>query len=178
MKLRIFTLSAAGLLLLALAGGLVGWPRPAPRPTLPELPPFQASDRIALVVPGPGSFPVPEALGVVQRARAAGAEVRIVEPGRFGDYAPTLILQPAPWPNTPTGYHPDLWPSLPADEINSGQDWHLCILTPEEMSVRNAAVLTAAHALRDSGTDDSSGTREAALLSRARRAELVLPLNP
>ena len=48
----------------------------------------------------------------------------------------------------------------------------MLVLTPAEQAVRNAAVLAAARALRASGADDAAGTREAALLSRARRAEL------
>jgi len=177
MNLRSIVLFATGLLLLAIAGAVVFFPLPAACPDLPELPPFSSGDRIAMFLPAPNEVPPVEALGLVQRARAAGADIRVFAPGdSIKDFDPTRMVQPAPWPNTPTGYHPDQWPTLPASEAGSGNDWHLLVLTPEEQAVQYAAVLEAAHVIRDSGTDDIQGTREAALLSRARRAEIWLPL--
>ena len=179
MKLRPLVLGSAGLLLLALAAALVPGPRRPPRPDLQGIAPFSAGERIALVIPEPESFPPADSFGLVQRARAAGAEVRIFAPGGpIREFAPTRIYQPFPGPSTPTGYHPDQWPTLPPDGKDSGQDWRLLVLTPAEIALKSQAVLAAAHALRDSGSDDSQGTREAALLSRARRAELFLPLHP
>ncbi len=52
----------------------------------------------------------------------------------------------------------------------------MLVLAPEEQTVKNAAARAAARALGRSGTDDPAGSREAALLSQARRAELDLPL--
>jgi hypothetical protein len=179
MNPRSLILFMTGLLLLGLAGAVVFFPLPAACPDLPEIAPFSPQDRLALFLPEPEALPPPEALGLVQRARAAGAEVRFFAPSEsIDEFNPTRQLQPAPWPNSPTGYHPDQWPTLPATETGSSNDWHLLILTPEEQAVKNAAIVDAAHALRDSGTDDAPGTREAALLSRARRAELFLPLIP
>lgn len=170
---------AAGVLLLALAAGLVATPRPPPRPDLPEIPPFRAGERIALVFPEPETFPESGSFGLVQRARAAGAEVTVFPPGAdLSAFAPDRIYQPFPGPDTPAGYHPDLWPRLPPAEEHSGNAWQLLVLTPEEQSVKNAAVLAAARAHRASGLDDPRGTREAALLARARRAEFYLPLVP
>ena len=54
----------------------------------------------------------------------------------------------------------------------------MLVLSPAEIAVKNAAVLAAARTLRAAGTDDSQGSLEAALLARARRAELYLPLSP
>ena len=54
----------------------------------------------------------------------------------------------------------------------------MLVLSEKEMAVKNAAVLAAAHALRAGGADTPQGAREAILLARARRAELVLPLLP
>lgn len=174
MNLRSIATGAAGLLLLSLAAWLIPSPRPNPRPDLPEIAPFSAADRIALLLPDPASFPPADGLGLVQRARAAGAAVRVFAPGEpTGDFAPTRLLQPFTGPDTPAGYHPDQWPALPP-----GGDWLMLVLSPEETAVRNAAVLAAAHALRATGTDDSQGSREAALLARARRAELYIPLLP
>ena len=67
--------AAGGLLLLAITAWLVPSPRPYPRPDLPEIPPISAADRVALVLPNPADFPALDSLGLVQRARAAGAEV-------------------------------------------------------------------------------------------------------
>ena len=53
---------------------------------------------------------------------------------------------------------------------------------PSSIALGTAAALllglAAARALRAGGADDSAGSREAALLARARRAELYLPLLP
>jgi hypothetical protein len=179
MKPQSIALLASGLLLLALAAWLVPLPRSNPRPDLPEIPPFAPRDRVALCLPDPEKSPPSDALALVHRARAAGAEVRIFAPGDSLDgYAPTRIYQPVSGPDTPTGYHPDQWSSLPPGEPDSGNDWQMIVLTPEETSIKNAAVIQAAHVLRESGTDDPSGTREIALLSRARRAEIYLSLKP
>ena len=177
MNPRSIVLFATGLLLLALAGAVVFFPLPAACPDLPKLPPLNPGDRIALFMPVPEEVPPVEALGLAQRSRAAGADIRVFRPGESTtEFAPTRWLQPAPWPNTPTGFHPDQWPTLPATEAESSNDWHLLILLPKEQAVKNAAIVDAAHVLRDSETDDAPGTREAALLSRARRAEIWLPL--
>ena len=169
----------AGLLLLAAAAWLVPAPRPQPRPDLPEIPPFRPGERIALFIPDPENFPPANSFGLTQRARAAGAEVRVFAPGESrAEYAPDRCYQPSPRPGIPAGYHPDQWPHLPPGERNSDNDWQMLVLTPAEMAVRNAAILAAAHALRATGTDDARGTQEAALLSRARRAEIYLPLPP
>lgn len=174
MNLKSIGWGAAGLGLLALAGALVPLPRPNARPALPEIVPFQAGERVALFLPDFGSFPAPDGLGLVQRARAAGAEVRAFAPGdSMEEFNPTRIYTPWPWPDSPTGYHPDQWPTPP-----SGDGWQMLVLTPEEQAVRNAAVLAAAKALRESSTDDLPGTRESALLARARRAELYRPFRP
>jgi len=170
---------ALGLCLLALAAWLVPVPRPLPRPGLPEIAPFAPRERIALFLPEPGTFPAPDSFGLVRRARAAGAEVRVFAPGDpLSSFAPTRIYQPFPGPDTPSGYHPDQWPALPPGEERSGNDWHLLVLSPEEQAAKNAAVLAAARAIGKSGADDPQGTREAAMLSRARRAEIYLPLSP
>ena len=172
-------LGIAGALLLGLAAALVPRPLPGPRPDLPEIPPFAPGERIALVLPAAGDFPPPAGFGLVQRARAAGAEVRVFVPNEpLGDYAPSRIYQPAPWPDLPAGYHPDRWPALPPGERNSGKPWQMLVLSEEEMAVKNAAVLAAAHALRAGGADTPQGAREANVLARARRAELVLPMLP
>lgn len=169
----------AGLLLLALAAWMIPVPRPNPRPDLPEIAPFTAADRVAIFLPDPENFPPADSLGLVQRARAAGAAVRVFAPGEStAEFAPTRLYQPYPWPDTPPGYHPDQWPSLPDDEKQSGNAWHMLVLSPAEIAVKNAAVLAAARTLRAAGTDDSQGSLEAALLARARRAELYLPLSP
>jgi|GEM_PF-641819 len=177
MNLRSIVLATTGLLLLVLAGGVVFFPLPAACPELPELPPLTSQDRLAIFIPVPEEVPPFDALGLVQRARSIGAEIRVFSPGdSIEALNPTKLFQPAPWPNTPTGLHPDQWPTLPDAEAGSGNDWHLLILTPEEQAIKNAAIVAAAHAIRDSHTDDTPGTREAALLSRARRAEIWLPL--
>ena len=159
----------AGLSLLAVAAWVVPSPRLRPLPAGPEIAPFSAGERLALILPDPDRFPPPESFGLVQRARAAGAEVRIFAPGDSrADFAPDRLYQPCPGPDTPDGYHPDQWPASP-----SGSGWHMLVLTPEETVVKNRAVLAAARALRASGADEA---REAAMLSRARRAELYRPL--
>jgi len=179
MKPKSAALLASGLLLLALAAWLVPCPRPNPRPALPEIAPFRAGERIALFLPNPEGFPPPDTFALVQRACAAGAEVRFFAPGDpIDEYAPNRIYQPSPWPDTPTCYHPDQWPALPPGEKGSGNDWHMLVLTPEEVAAKNAAVLQAARVLRDRGGADPHGTREATLLSRARRAEIYLSLKP
>lgn len=179
MRLKSIVQLAAGLLLLALAAWRVPIPRLHPRPDLPEIPPFSAGERIALVLPDPATFPPPGSFGLVQRARAAGAEVRVFAPGApFGDFSPARIYQPFPGPDAPAGYHPDQWPARPPDEKNSGTGGRLFVLAPEELAIKNQAVLAAARALRDGGADDPRGAREAALLSRARRAEIYRSLDP
>ncbi|MGD9780892.1 MAG: hypothetical protein AB7V14_01930 [Kiritimatiellia bacterium] len=179
MNPRAIASGIAGLCLLAIAAWLVPSPRLRPRPELPEIEPFAAGERVALVVPEPENFPAPDGFGLVQRARAAGAEVRIFVPGESLEaFAPTRIYQPYPWPYVPAGYHPDQWPALPPAEKGSGNDWRMLVLSPEEQAAQNAAVLAAARALRARGADDPQGTREAALLSRARRAEIYLPIEP
>lgn len=167
MNPRTIVLGTAGLALLVLAAWMVPLPRRAPRPDCPEIAPFAAGERIALVVPDPESFPAPDAFGLVQRARAAGAEMRIFAAAAdFGGFAPDRAYQASAEPETSAGYHPDQWPTSPP-----GEGWQMLVLTPEEQTVKNRAALAAARALRASGTDDAAGTREAALLARARRAE-------
>ena len=165
----------AGLLLLAGAAWLIPAPRLRPRPDLPEIAPFSAGERIALVLPDPENFPPPESYGLVRRARAAGAEVRVFAPDEaVAAFAPDRLFQSFPWPYAPAGYHPDQWPTLPPDEKNSGNAWQMLVLTPAEIAVKNQAVLAAAGVYRAAG----DAAREADLLSRARRAEIYLPLNP
>ena len=170
-------IAAAGLL--ALAAWWVPRPRLQPRPDLPEIEPFSAGERIALVLPDPENFPRADGFGLVRRARAAEAEVRVFAPGEsLAKFAPARIYQPYPGPYVPAGYHPDQWPVLPPGEKDSGNDWRLLVLSPEERAVQNAAVLDAARAIRRNGGDETQGTREAEMLSRARRAEIYLPLQP
>jgi hypothetical protein len=179
MKPKSAILLASGLLLLALAAWLVPTPRPNPRPDLPEIAPFSAGERIALFLPTPDEFPPPDTLALVRRARAAGAEVRVFTPGdSLAAYAPDRIYQPCLGPDTPNCYHPDQWPARPPGDTALGNDWQMLVLTPEEIAVKNTAVLVAARVLRDSGIADPQGARESALLSRARRAELYLALHP
>lgn len=169
----------AGLLLLAIAAWLAAFPRPNPRPDLPEIAPFAAGDRIALFLPDPGVFPPPGSFGLVQRARAAGAEVRVFASGDSADgFGPTRIYRVHGAPDLPAGYHPDQWPRPPAKGNDFGQDWQMLVLTPAEIAVKQQAVLASAGVLRDSGTDDPTGSRELAILSRARRAEVYYPLTP
>ena len=164
MKPRAFLLASAGLALLATAVWMVPVPRRAPRPDCPEIAPFAAGEHIALVIPDPENHPPAEAFGLVQRARAAGAEVRLFAAETdVGDFAPDRIYLPAPGPDRPRGYHPDQWPAPPP-----GDDGQMLVLTPAETAVRNAAVLAAARDLRAAGAGEA---REIALLSRARRAE-------
>ena len=179
MRLNAIDRLAAGLLLLALAAWWVPSPHLHPRPDLPEIAPFSAGERIALILPDPETFPPPDRFGLVQRARAAGAEVRVFAPGDpFGDFSPSRIYQPVAWPDTPAGYHPDQWPAPPPGGNGAGNGGCLFVLAPGEMAVKNQAVLAAARTLRDSGGDDPQGTREAEMLSRARRAEIYRSLNP
>lgn len=174
MNPRRLLLGTAGLALLAAAAWMVPVPRRLPRPDLPEIVPFAAGERMALVVSDPENRPPYEALGLVQRARAAGADVRICASEQdLGDFAPDRIFALAPGPGRPLGYHPDQWPAPPA-----GKGWQMFVLTPAETTVKNAAILGAARALRASGGDDSQGTRERALLAQAKKAELVRPLGP
>ncbi len=172
MNPRAIVLGTAGLGLLALAAWMVPLPRRVPRPDMPEIAPFVPGERVALVVSDPESFPAPDAFGLVQRARAAGAEVRIFAAATdFGGFAPDRAYQASAEPETSAGYHPDQWPSSPP-----GEGWQMLVLTPDEQTVKNRAVLAAARALRASGTDDAAGTREAKILARARRAEVYRPL--
>ena len=165
MNPRRLLLGTAGLALLAAAAWLVPFPRRAPRPDLPEIAPFAAGERIALVVTDPENHPPAEALGLVQRARAAGAEIRtFASPTEFGEFAPDRIYEPATAPDRPRGYHPDQWPVPPP-----GAGGQMLVLTPAETAVRNAAVVAAARALRAAGAAEA---REIALLARARRAEI------
>ena len=174
MKPRSIASLAAGLCLLALAAAQIPRPRANPHPGLPEIPPLSAGDRIALFCQAPEEMESLAGFALLRRARAAGAEVRTFAPGTpLGDFSPTRLYQSAPFPGPPPGYHPDQWPLPPPDDTGH---WLMLTLTPEETAARNAAVLAAAHALRDSGTDDAQGTLEAALLSLARRAELYRPL--
>lgn len=173
MNLRAIALGTAGLGLLALAGGLVPSPRLVPRPDLPEIAPFAPGERIALILPAPETFPSPDTFGLVQRARAAGAEVRVFALGdSLSAFAPHRTFQPGPEPCAPAGYHPDQWPAWPPDETNSANGWQMLILTPQERIVLNQAVLAAARAFRTAGDI----AREADMLSRARRAELYRSL--
>ena len=179
MKPSSVTRLASGLLLLALAAGLVPCPRPVPQPELPETPPFSAGERIALILPNPAEFPPPESLGLVQRAHAAGAQVRVFVPGDLvEDFAPNRTYQSVPWPNHPAGYHPDQWPALPTGEESATNNWHLLVLNPGELAVKNAAVLAAARVFRESGADDTHGTHEIHMLSQARRAEIYWVTTP
>ena len=165
MNPRRLLLGTAGLALLAAAAWMVPVPRRVPPPDLPEIAPFAPGERIALVVSDPENRPPAEALGLVQRARAAGAEIRIFSPGTdLGEFAPDRIYAPAPGPDRPRGYHPDQWPGRPP-----GGDWQMLVLTPAETAVRNAAVVAAARDLRAAG---AGAAREIALLARARRAEI------
>ena len=171
MNPRRILLGTAGLALLAAAAGLVPVPRRVPRPDLPEIAPFAAGERIALVVSDPEGQPPAEALGLVQRARAAGAEIRaFATPKEFGDFAPDRIYALAPAPDRPRGYHPDQWPVPPP-----GAGWQMLVLTPAETAIRNAAVVAATRDLR---ATDAGEAREIALLSRARRAEIYVPMLP
>ncbi|NCD22361.1 MAG: hypothetical protein EOL90_05405 [Spartobacteria bacterium] len=171
MNPRRLLLASSGLALLAAAAWMVPTPRRLPRPDLPDIAPFAAGERIALVVSAPELVPPAEALGLVQRARAAGAEIRIfASPEEFGEFAPDRIYAPAPGPARPLGYHPDQWPAPPPDE-----GWHMLVLTPAETAIRNAAVLAAARDLRAAGAGTA---RELARLARARRAEIYRPLHP
>lgn len=171
MNPRRIVLGTVGLALLAAAAWLVPVPRQVPRPDLPEIAPFAAGERIAVVVSDPESQPPAEALGLIQRARAAGADVRIcTSENDLGDFVPDRIYAPAPGPDRPVGYHPDQWPVLPP-----GDGWQMLVLTPAETAVRNAAVLAAARELRAAGAGEA---REIALLSRARRAEIYVPMLP
>ncbi|MGD9611857.1 MAG: hypothetical protein AB7V22_03055 [Kiritimatiellia bacterium] len=174
MNPRAIALGAAGLGLVALAAWMVPTPRLVPRPDRPEIAPFAAGERIALIRPDPGNNPPPDSLAWVRRARAAGAEVRVFPPGEaLAAFAPDRIYQPFLGPHVPSGYHPDQWPALPPGGNRSGNRWQLYILSPEERIIQNAVVLEAARSLRASGTDDDAGTGEARLLSRARRAEWI-----
>ena len=158
----------SGLFLLTGAAWLVPSPRLVPRPELPEIAPFSTGERIALILPGPENLPSPDAFGLVQRARAAGAEVRIFTPGDpIEAFAPDHLFRPFPGPNVPAGFHPDQWPARP-----SGEGWQMVILTPAEQAALNAAVLAAARVFREAG----DAAREIDLLSHARRAEIYLPL--
>ena len=169
-------LGIAGLGLLALAAALVPRPRPNPRPNLPEIPPFAPGERIALVLAEPRPGPAAETLGLLQRARTAGADLRLFRPGEaWTDFAPARAFQPAPWPETPTGYHPDQWPACPA---HAGNQWpaQMLVLTAPEREIKNAAVLAAARQVQATGTDDIQGSKEAALLADARRSEIYILL--
>ena len=177
MNPRSIAFLTAGLALLLLAALQIPSPRLRPRPNLPEIPPFAPGERIALLLPDPDTFPSPESLALVRRARAAGADIRLFSPHESTtDFAPSRIYRADPRPCDPPGYHPDQWPSPPPPSADKHSGWHMLVLTPEEETARNAAVLAAARRLRASGTDTSRGDRELVLLSRARRAELYQPL--
>ncbi|HOE37847.1 MAG TPA: hypothetical protein PLT12_10120 [Kiritimatiellia bacterium] len=175
MNTRALWTGLAGLGLLVVAGLMVPWPRPNPRPALPELPPFAAGERVALLWDAP-ELP-PDVLALVQRAHAAGAIVRVAGPQEsLADFAPTRCYRPAPWPEQPTGFHPDQWPHIPRGADTNGLQ--MLVLTPAELAAKNTAVLAAARRFHATGTDDAAGTREARLLAHARRAELYLLLPP
>ena len=177
MNPRSIAFLTAGLALLLLAALQIPSPRLSPRPDLPEIPPFAPGERIALLLPDPDTFPPPENLALVQRARAAGAQVHIFAPGESpADFFPTRLYRANPRPYDPPGYHPDQWPAPPPPAAHENPGWQMLVLTPEETAARNAAVLAAARRIRESGTDTPRGDRELAVLSRARRAELYTPL--
>lgn len=179
MKTTSVALGASGLVLLALAAWLVPSPRTNPRPGLPEIEPFAPGERVALILPEPATFPPADSLGVVQRARAAGADIRVFAPGEtMAAFAPDRAYQLCPDPGPPAGYHPDQWPALPADEPNANRGWQMLVLTPEEIACKNEAIVAAARVIRTSTTNDPGGSRELRMLSRARRAERLLPILP
>ena len=169
-------LGIAGLGLLALAAALVPRPRPNPRPDLPEIPPFAPGERIALVLAEPRPGPAAETLGLVQRARAAGADLRIFRANEaWTDFAPARVFQPASWPETPPGYHPDQWPAYPA-QAEKNFPAQMLVLTAPERKTRNTAVLAAARRLQAAETDDIQGSMEAAVLAESRRSEIYILL--
>ena len=90
MNPRRLLLASSGLALLAAAAWMVPTPRRLPRPDLPDIAPFAAGERIALVVSAPELVPPAD--------------------------APDRIYAPAPGPARPLGYHPDQWPAPPPDE--------------------------------------------------------------
>lgn len=169
-------LGIAGLGLLALAAALVPRPRPNPRPDLPEIPPFAPGERIALVLAEPRPEPAAETLGLVQRARAAGADLRIFRANEaWTDFAPARVFQPASWPETPPGYHPDQWPAYPA-QAEKKFPAQMLVLTAPERKTRNTAVLAAARRIQAAETDDIQGSMEAAVLAESRRSEIYILL--
>ena len=171
MNPRRLLLASSGLALLAAAAWMVPTPRRLPRPDLPDIAPFAPGERIALILPDPEILPPLDACGLVQRARAAGADVRAFAARTdLGAFAPDRIYEPAPGPARPPGYHPDQWPVSPP-----GAGLQMLVLTPAESAVRNAAVLAAARDLRAAGAGTA---RELARLARARRAEIYRPLHP
>jgi hypothetical protein len=173
MRFRTPALLSAGLGLLTLAGWMATFPRPNPRPELPEIEPFQAGEPVALILGDATAFPPADSLGLVQRARAAGAEVRVFSTrDDFSGFRPNRVFQPAPWPESPSGYHPDQWPVISPTDTSPGIPWQILTLAPCEIAAKNAAVVETARVLRESGTDDVRGTRELQVLSRARRAEI------
>jgi hypothetical protein len=173
MKTPSIVLGCAGLGLLALAGWMATFPRPNPRPDLPKIAPFQPGERIALIMENPVTFPPADSLGLVQRARAAGADVRVFSAQQdCSDYEPHRVFQPAPWSESPTGYHPDQWPIVRSADSSDGSPWQILTLDSNENMAKNAAVVEAARVDRESGADDARGTLELQVLSRARRAEL------
>jgi hypothetical protein len=174
MNRRSIALAAIGAGLLALAAWLATFPRPNPRPALPEIASFAPGERIALILAEPRDFPAVDSMGLVQRARTAGAEVRVFHPDdSFAAFAPTRIYQPSPWAEMPTGYHPDQWPYFPSGTVTVGNP-QILVLAPAEAMTKNAAVLAAARAI---GIDVSASTRETRILARARRAEIYLSLH-
>ncbi len=175
MNTRAMWSGVAGLSLLVVAGLMVPWPRPNPRPALPAMAAFTAGERVALLAEDP-TLP-PELLALTQRARAADAVVRVVMPHEsLADFAPTRLYRAAPWPEQPTGFHPDQWPYVPPDAATN--DLVMLVLTPAEQAAKNAAVLAAARQFQTTGADDAAGTREARLLAHARRAEIYCALPP
>ena len=171
MKPSSLLLAAAGTALLALAAWQIPSPRPTPRPNLPEIGPFSPGEPVAVVLP-PAPFPFPpEELALVRRARAAGAAVQILSP----ETAPSPALPRRAYsipshPESPAGFHPDQWPSVPA----AGNP-QMLVLSPEETAAKTAAVLAAAQRVRDSRADPR-GLLELPILSLARRAEIYLPV--
>ena len=132
MNTRALWTGLAGLGLLVVAGLMV--------PALPELPPFAAGERVALLWDAP-ELP-PDVLALVQRAHAAGAIVRVAGPQEsLADFAPARCYRPAPWPEQPTGFHPDQWPHIPRGADTNGLQ--MLVLTPAELAAKNTAVLAA-----------------------------------
>ena len=94
MKPRAFLLASAGLALLAAAVWMVPLPRRVPRPAAPEIAPFAAGERIALVVPDPANHPPAAALGEPRRMTAP-ARVRAAARRRAAPLPASRPVAPA-----------------------------------------------------------------------------------